>query len=227
MKKPIAALLGVTLGWPVSAHAIDEAQLRQAITAHLTRQAAELPGAVDFEIGVIASPGMLASCAQVRIEPDPGARPWGATRVRAVCVEGAQWSMLVPVKISVVATYLVASRPLAPGTTLTDADLATRHGRIDNLPGDLLLDRNAAVGNSTRSLIAGGATLRRAHLRSAIVVRAGQSVRVSSRGAGFEVSSQGEALVSAEAGEPVRVRLSGGRVISGKARADGSVEIAN
>lgn len=227
MKIPLAALIGMALGWLSPAHALDEIQLRQAISAHLTRQASSLPGTVDFEVGVVATPGLLTNCAQIRIEPDAGARPWGATRVRAVCVEGAQWSMLVPVKIGVVATYLVANRPLPPGTTLTEADLTTRHGRLDNLPDDLLFDRNEAVGRSTRSLIAGGAALRRAQLRSSTVVRAGQSVRVSSRGSGFEVSSQGEALGSAETGEPVRVRLGSGRVVSGRARADGSVEIAN
>ena len=73
--------------------------------------------------------------------------------------------------------------------------------------------------------IAAGLPLRGDHLRTAPVVRSGQSVQVVSRGQGFEVANEGTALNGAAPGEVVRVRLATGTVVSGNADGHGRVEV--
>jgi flagella basal body P-ring formation protein FlgA len=63
-------------------------------------------------------------------------------------------------------------------------------------------------------------------LLTAFVIKQGQSVRVISTGAGFSVSAEGKAINNAGVGEVVRVRMESGQTVSGKARADGIVEIS-
>jgi flagella basal body P-ring formation protein FlgA len=62
-------------------------------------------------------------------------------------------------------------------------------------------------------------------LQQSLVVQQGQSVKVVSRGAGFQVANEGKALNNAAAGQVAQVRLGSGQVVSGIARASGVVEI--
>jgi len=57
-------------------------------------------------------------------------------------------------------------------------------------------------------------------------VRKDRVVKVVGSGTGFTVSNEGRALNAAAEGEPVRVRLGNGHVVSGTARAGGVVELA-
>jgi flagella basal body P-ring formation protein FlgA len=55
-------------------------------------------------------------------------------------------------------------------------------------------------------------------------VQQGQTVRLVASGAGFSVTTEGLALNNAGEGQPARVRLASGQVVSGMARAGGFVE---
>ncbi len=56
--------------------------------------------------------------------------------------------------------------------------------------------------------------------------RAGAQVRVVAQGAGYVITSAGQALSSGAAGQAVRVRMDNGRIISGTVSEDGAVEVA-
>jgi flagella basal body P-ring formation protein FlgA len=58
-----------------------------------------------------------------------------------------------------------------------------------------------------------------------ILVQKGQSVRVSSGGKGFSISTDGQALNEASEGELVKVRVSNGSVLNGIAKESGVVEV--
>ncbi len=61
--------------------------------------------------------------------------------------------------------------------------------------------------------------------RGGPVIQAGQTVRVVSRGQGFQVSAPGSALASAAEGRTVLVRTASGQTVSGIARAGAVVEV--
>jgi flagella basal body P-ring formation protein FlgA len=62
-------------------------------------------------------------------------------------------------------------------------------------------------------------------LRAPTVIRAGQVVRMVAKGQGFQVTSEGRALSTANLGQTVSVRTSSGQVVSGVAQENGVVEI--
>ena len=74
--------------------------------------------------------------------------------------------------------------------------------------------------------IAAGQVLRENMLRAPYSVKQGQSVQLSVQGQGFSISSSGVALNNAAKGEPVQIRTSTGRVISGVAGTEGIVIIS-
>lgn len=73
--------------------------------------------------------------------------------------------------------------------------------------------------------IAAGRPLRADMLRQPIVIQQNQTVKLVSRGAGFQVSNEGRALTNGLEGQIVQVRLASGQVVSGVARTGGIVEI--
>jgi len=136
-----------------------------------------------------------------------------------------KWALRIPAEVRVVVRYAVAARPLAARQPLTEGDLVFAHGDLAQLPAGIVTSPLQALGHAPTVGIAAGQPLRRDLLRARPVVQAGQAVRVLTRGRGFEISAEGHALTAAPAGQPVQVRMSSGRVVSGIARSGGVVEM--
>lgn len=198
--------------------------VRKAVEDYLRVQIKGLPGKGSFTIDSIQT-SALPPCASFNVSTTPGARAWGRSSVSVRCIGGANWSVLVPVKIQVMGHYLVSARPLTSGQLIDAMDLNLQTGDLGELPAGILSDPSQAVGKISRVALPAGRPLRSDMIKAPTVIQQGQSVKVISRGAGFEVSNEGRALNNAVDGQVVQVRLASGQVVSGVASADGSVEI--
>ncbi|MDP2808777.1 MAG: flagellar basal body P-ring formation chaperone FlgA [Rhodocyclaceae bacterium] len=206
----------------------DPAPVKKAIEDYLRVQTQGLPGQVSFTLRGLDPENRLAPCATpVEVAQPPGARTWGRTHVSVRCPVDGGWSAFVPVHVRVVADYLVTARPLSQGQTLTEADLARQNGDLSDLPAGILTEAQQAVGRTAAMSIAAGRPLRADLLRQPMVIRQNQTVKVVSRGAGFQVASEGRALADGADGQVVQARLPNGQVVSGIARAGGVIEISH
>jgi flagella basal body P-ring formation protein FlgA len=115
---------------------------------------------------------------------------------------------------------------LAYGRVLSDDDLETKQGDLAELPPDIVMERKAAVGRTLNVSLAAGQVIRSDSLRLPVLVQQGQQVTVISRGAGFQVSSEGQALNNGSEGQIVRIRMPNGQIVSGQAKGNGTVEIS-
>lgn len=203
----------------------DPLPVRMAIEEFLHAQTQGLPGEVSFEFRGLDPANQLAPCGAFDVGMAPGARAWGRTNVTVRCLSQEGWSIFVPVRIRVVADYMVSARPLAMGETIAASDLARRHGDLSDLPGGVVTDERQAIGRTMGISLAAGRPLRSDMLRLPIVVQQNQTVKVVSRGPGFQVSNEGKALTRASEGQVVQVRLGNGQIISGIAREGGVVEV--
>jgi len=203
----------------------DPAPVRKAIDHWLGLQTQGLPGQVSWEIGAIDPDNQLAPCTRFDIRRPAGARPWGRSNVTVHCLGPAAWRIHVAVQVRVQADYLISVRPIAQGQVVTHDDLGAEPGDLAELPGNILTDAAAAVGRVAAAPIPAGRPLRADMLRAQTVIRQGQSVRLVSRGPGFAVVNEGRALANAQEGQIVQIRLDSGRVVSGVAQADGSVDV--
>ncbi len=203
----------------------DPAPVRKAVEDYLRIQTKGLPGQVSFTVGAIDPNNNLAPCAAFDASQPPGARAWGHTNVTVRCAQEGGWSVFIPVTIRVVADYLVTGRPLVQGQVVTEADLARQTGDLSELPTGILTDARQAVGRTAAMPMSAGRPLRGDMLRQLLAVQPGQSVKVVSKGPGFQVTNEGRALNAAADGQIVQVRLASGQVVSGIARNGGSVEV--
>lgn len=219
----IALVLANFFAAPVSA--ADSEPIRRAVKDFLDRQAPSLPGPSRHDIGSIAASGIADGCRTISVSMQPGAKPWGRTHVQARCTDGANWNLYVPVEIHVTADYVVSTRPLRAGQTISEADLTTRRGNLAEQPANVLTDVTQALGQTTSVALPAERPLRSDMLRKPMVVRQGQGVRVISGGSGFQVASEGKAMGNAVAGQVVQIRMNSGQTISGLAQPDGTVRV--
>lgn len=203
----------------------DNAQIHAAIERYLRTQTAGLPGKASFTISTVEGSASRPPCPSLEVSMAPGARGIGRTTVLVRCRSEAAWAIYVPVQIHLITEYLVTSHPLAQGQLIGEADVARQRGDLGDLPSGTLLDPSMAVGRITAMPIPAGRPLLASLLRQPPVIQAGQTVKVVSRGASFEVSNEGRALTAAAEGKIVQVRLNNGQVVSGTARAGGIVEM--
>lgn len=226
----VAAIALGAAGHPVLARATElSGDVRPVIEQFLQAQTNGLPGKVSIRIDTPMS-GALPACDA----PEPflpnGARLWGRLSVGVRCNGGPgapSWTRYVPAYVAVIANYYVASRPVNAGETLSAADLQLRQGDLSALPRGVITSPQQASGMTTSNRIALGAPLRIDLLRAANVIQQGQNVKVQSQGSGFVVSTEGRAMTNAAAGASVQVKTQAGQMLSGIARADGSVELPN
>jgi flagella basal body P-ring formation protein FlgA len=200
--------------------------VHDAVMQFLQRETVGLPGEVELTVGALDAGNQLPPCAALEPFLPAGSRAWGRTNVGVRCDSPVTWTVYLPARVAVMTDYLVTAQPLSPGQIVGPGDVARKRGDLAAQPDGTLTEPTQAVGYKARYAIAAGKPLRADMLRIPPAVRQGQTVRVVSTGEGFQVSSEGQALNGAAAGEPVRVRMGNGQVVSGTARDGGVVEVA-
>lgn len=200
-----------------------------ALRAFLSQQvAAAAPQLTRFDIQFLPfTPRTdLAACGRTEPFLPASARPWGRLSVGVRCVEGAAWTVLVPVMVRAWSTALVAAEPLAPGTVPGPQDVREQEVEVTRESAALLRDAAAVQGRALTRALAPGQPLRADALRAVNVVQAGDPVRLRIAGAGFAVTATGQALTAAAEGQPLRVRTELGKVLTGIAREGRQVDVA-
>ena len=192
----------------------SQAWLDQAVAA--ARPSGAAPLRMVVSVGALDNRLTLAPCVTVEPYIPPGMRLWGKTRLGLRCVDGnARWNVFLPVQVKAFGQAWVVKGDIAPGTVLgeDDAVLAEVDWALDNSP--VLADPALWVGQTASRALSTGQTLRQGMVKPAQVFQAGAMVRIQAHGPGFVVTSDGQALSAGVIGAQARVRIEGGRVLSG------------
>ncbi|MDO8988259.1 MAG: flagellar basal body P-ring formation chaperone FlgA [Sideroxyarcus sp.] len=201
----------------------SHAKIREVALAYAQQQVQTLPGKVSIQIGDIDPRTVLRACAAPEAFRPDGSKQIGKTSIGVRCNEKPGWSIYLQATIRVSASLLVANRPLSQNTVLNANDFSLQSGELGQ-PG-LLTDPDQAVGKTLKFGIGAGQVLREDMLRAPFVVTQGHATQVKVRNAGFSIRAEGQSLNNGAEGQRVQVRMASGRVISGTAVADGSVEV--
>ncbi|MBS4098231.1 MAG: flagellar basal body P-ring formation protein FlgA [Sulfuricella sp.] len=202
----------------------DAGSLRQIAETFVLQQAVELPGQASAVVGVIDSRLRLPKCSTPEAFLPPGTRLWGNTTVGIRCAAPA-WSIYVQVAVKVMAMAVTAAKPLTQGQYLSPTDLATQLTDLTQLPSGVLTDPEQAIGKTLTTSLPAGQALRSDMLRSPLMIKTGQVVKLIAQNGAFQVSSEGKALANGGPGQTISVRTASGKVVSGVVKADGSVEV--
>jgi flagella basal body P-ring formation protein FlgA len=153
---------------------------------------------MEVSVGALDARLRLTPCAKVEPFMPPGTRLWGKSRIGLRCLDGAtRWSVFLPVTVKAFGPAWVLKTNVAAGAVLGMDSAMESIGQV-----------------AAQSLLA-GQTLRQSMVRAPQVFQAGTQVRVLAQGVGFQVMSDGQALSAGVVGQPAKVRMDSGRVMSG------------
>jgi len=204
----------------------DSASLRKIAETFVARQVAELPGQTTANVGMVDTRLRLPKCTNAEGFLPPGIRLWGNATIGIRCQQPTPWTIYIPVTVKVTAPVITTAKPLPQGHVLTLADVVAQPGDLTQLPPGVIADVEQVIGKSLASGVPAGQALRAELLRSPQAIKTGQAVRIVAQGGAFQVSAEGKALNNASTGQSISVRTSGGKVVTGVVKADGSVEVA-
>ncbi|MFP5406655.1 MAG: flagellar basal body P-ring formation chaperone FlgA, partial [Gammaproteobacteria bacterium] len=173
---------------------------------------------VEVTLGQLNPRLKLAACE--RIEPflPPNARLWGRGYSGVRCIEGATWTTMLPVTVSVFGPALVANLPMATGTIADPQAFRTEEVDWTRSQGVPVSDPALLAGRALGRPMAPGQVLRAADLRVPQTFSAGDPVRIRLVGHGFTISSEGFAMAGAGEGQSLRVRTAAGKMLVGIVR---------
>jgi len=224
--KELASILIALLICSPSVWAADRqshAQIRETALAYAKAQTRLLPGKVSIKVEDIDPRTVLPACAGLEAFLPSGSPLIGNTSIGVRCNKKPGWSIYLQASIRVSADMLVANRPLAQNTVLSINDFSLQNGELGQ-PG-ILTDPAQAVGKMLKFGIGAGQVLRQDMMRAPYVVLQGKTTDVRVKSTGISIQTSGQALNNGAAGQDVQLRMPSGRVISGMAMADGSVQV--
>lgn len=217
-----AALLA--LASTAAAGATGSAPIGEDMVSALVSRELGADRRIEVEVGQLDPRLQLAPCARAEPFVPRGARLWGRSSIGVRCVDGASWSVLLPVTVKVFGTALVATGPLAPGGMPGPADFRLEEIDLTRHPGNLVSDPAVLEGKVLARGIAAGQALREDALKVPPVFAPGDPVRIIVQGEGFTIVGEGVAMGAAAEGQRLRVRTDNGRIVVGLVR-DRTVEI--
>ncbi|MEY2873541.1 MAG: flagellar basal body P-ring formation protein FlgA [Pseudomonadota bacterium] len=178
-----------------------------------------IPGQLDTRL-------RLAPCQQIDPYLPPGTIPWGRTRVGLRCVSGpVAWNVYLPVTIKVWRKAVVSTAALAAGAELSATDVQVAEVDVAGSSAPVFTEAGRLLGRRLINAVGPGVAMRADNLRVRQWFAAGDKVTLVYRGEGFEASTDGFALNSGMDGQPVRVRVSSGQVLTGLPTGENRVEV--
>jgi flagella basal body P-ring formation protein FlgA len=206
------------------------ADLQAQVRALALGSNVELPEGVtrvEVEVGQLDPRLKLASCQKIEPYLPNGTRLWGRSRIGLRCLEGATpWNVYLPITVRAWGPGLVATHAAAAASVLGPGDVAVGEVDLAAEHAPALTNPEQAIGRALARALKPGQSLRQSHIKARIWFMAGDTVRVLALGSGFRLETEGQALSNGTEGQSARVRVEGGRVVSGMPVGERRVELS-
>ncbi len=199
----------------------------EAVRRFVQTELGHIEGAsrIEVAVGEPSSKLRLAPCTRAEPFLRGSSRLWGRSFVGVRCMAGAEWSIDVPVQVHVYGNGLIAVRALPAGQPIGPADVRSEEVDWTQESQGVASDFAQIEGRVPTRTIEPGRVIALATLREPAAVSQGDPVKVIAVGQGFSIATEAVALATAPTGQPVRVRMESGKVLTGTARTGRVVEV--
>jgi flagella basal body P-ring formation protein FlgA len=181
----------------------------------------------DITIHPVVGQYNFESCKDINFSVKPNNHKSTSLRLLANCNTPDHWTIFLNATIKQKQHYFITRRPLKRGEIITTQDLQSSYdskaSTVSNVATKLEELNNLAAAHDIKI----GTILRQNDLIEPILVTRYEQVKIINNSNGFSVTTFGKSLNSATKGRSVRVQLPNKQVITGKAVAAGTIEIAN
>lgn len=155
-----------------------------------------------------------------------GSRTTGRTTVGVKCTGKQNWSLNVPVTVSIFKNVLAASRQLQKDTMLTRNDMKSVKQDIADLPYGYYENMDRVIGMKLKRRVQSGDVITPSVVKKPRIVSRGQKITILAQSQGIVVRMMGEALEHGAAGERIRVvNLKSRKKLEGIVTTSGEVKV--
>ncbi len=227
----IAIFCAAGLGCHATYAQVSDAQSAEATSQYINQTQAWVNGAMahaqtqsggaspvrmEVSFGSLDSRLRLAPCNKVEPYLPVGTRLWGKSRVGLRCLDGAvKWNVFLPVTVKAYGKAWVLNANVPSGTILRAADAVAAEVDLAEDTSPALTDLSQWVGSTASRQLASGQAIRQSSVHASNAFIAGSQVRIVAQGSGFSISTDGQALTAGSLGQSVKVKMEGGRIVSG------------
>ena len=206
-------------------HPLDD--IRDAAQEFVSRDLGATDEATRIQVGRLDPRLRLARCGSaLQVAYQSQSVKLTNTTVKVACSGPKPWSLYVPVSIERYEKVVILARPVAPGGTLTRADVRMDERSVNGLVSGYFTHADEVVGKQMRRSLGVGQALTRLAVLAPKLVSRGERVVMLAGTRGLEVRVQGTALMDGAAGDRIRVRNERSRrVVEGILAPDGTVRV--
>ena len=155
-----------------------------------------------------------------------GQRAAGPQSIEVRCPGNKPWSLYVSVEITRFADVVVAARPIARASLISENDLMHERRKLPATSVNYVTDAARIIGQIAARFIPVGQVIRLNHVERPRLVKRGDRVILTSGDESIDVRVSGTALEDGAAGEQVSVRnASSERIIEGTVSGNGVVVV--
>lgn len=205
------------------------ADIKKQVKAFVSAQfEQDAPGEMAIRVGYLDPRLQLPQCEKDKLKLffPPGQQHMRASNVGVRCRHQKPWTIYVPVRIYVTSQIIVASRPLARGHQLQESDVKLARYDINRLNYGYLQTADMAIGKILKQPLIAGAPVQPKQLKSPLVIRRGEAVKIVVKTPSFQVAMQGVALSDGKQGQMIKIRnLQSKRVIEARVVGPQQVQI--
>ena len=151
----------------------------------------------------------------------------GNQTIGVKCNSPVAWTVYVPVKVKVMKSVVVASRPLSSNQLITQGDIKLQQWDIGSLQHGYLNSAQLVIGQQLKYPVSMGSVIKPNSLQAQKIVHRGDQIMLVAMAGQMEVRMSGTALDDAILGERVKVKNSTSkRIVEGVVDAPGIVKVS-
>ncbi|MDY6920608.1 MAG: flagellar basal body P-ring formation chaperone FlgA [Pseudomonadota bacterium] len=230
--QPLTGLLLLVLGliWnPAAAVASGlQQQIDDAISLYVEETRDDQYQSLQVEIQPIDPRLQLSTCAEpLQLERRPPNRSVGRLTFRVSCGAPDHWSIHVPVTVQAFDHVVVADRPIAKDTHLSERELRLELRDVSRLYAGYFTALEELDGFVTRRPVRADQVMSPALVDPAQMINRGERVVIVAERPGLSIRTTGEAMEDGAFGELIRVRNpSSNKVVEGRITAPGQIKVS-
>lgn len=188
--------------------------------ANADQAQSEITTKIDKRLRLKACSGQLEG-----FFPEYGRRVGNIT-VGVRCNGEENWSLFVPVSVKIYRQIVVASRPLARGTVISQADLLIEERNISAFSTDYFGDVDSLIGMQINRPVQLGQSFSSHSVKPRVAIKRGNLVTLIARNAVVEVRMEGKALADGSIGKRLKVKnLRSNRIVEGIVQSENIVVV--
>ena len=178
-----------------------------------------LPEGAHVQISVNKSDTRINSteCPAALFANTQGNKVWGRTFLKVQCVGASKAPFFVTVDVKVWAPVLVMKQTVQAGQSISSNDVELRTMDLAQLQSGWITDQSHLNNKTAVRQLWPGTLLKYDQLKGQPLIRSGDTVKVTVKGAGFDIAGSAVAMETAEKGEVIKIKTNEGKVIHGVA----------